>query len=98
PADNLPTRKPGVGMLGEFFSEEYDLKNSYVIGDRLTDVQLAKNLGSQGILLNNGTLNEKLKELALEAYCPLITESWEDIYKVLLTPNRKASVQRKTKE
>ena len=98
PAENLPTRKPGIGMLGEFFDEKYDLKNSYVIGDRLTDVQLAKNLGSKGILLNNGTLNDKLKELALEAHCRLITESWEDIYKVLSKPDRKASVHRKTKE
>jgi imidazoleglycerol-phosphate dehydratase/histidinol-phosphatase len=49
PEDNLPTRKPGTAMLTEYFSEQYDLKNSFVIGDRITDVQLAKNLGCQAI-------------------------------------------------
>ena len=49
PEDNLPTRKPGIGMLGAYFSEDYDLSNSYVIGDRLTDVQLAINLGAKAI-------------------------------------------------
>src|SRR6478736_854524 len=43
PAENKPTRNPGIGMLGEYFNEKYDLKNSYVIGDRLTDIELAKN-------------------------------------------------------
>src|SRR5688572_13798785 len=51
PAENLPTRKPGTGMLQGFLTGEYDLQNSFVIGDRLTDVQLAKNLGGKGILL-----------------------------------------------
>ena len=50
PEDNLPTRKPGIGMLTSYFSADYDLANSYVIGDRLTDVQLAVNLGAKAIL------------------------------------------------
>ena len=98
PHQNLPSRKPGIGMLQEFFDKKYDLQNSYVIGDRLTDVQLAKNLGSRGILLNDGKLKAQLAEQALEAHCPLITKTWEDIYKLLSTPNRKAGVTRKTKE
>jgi imidazoleglycerol-phosphate dehydratase/histidinol-phosphatase len=98
PAENLATRKPGIGMLGEFFNEGFDLKNSYVIGDRLTDVQLAKNLGSKAILLNEGSLKQKLKDQCLEEFCPLITKSWEDIYNLLSTPDRSASVQRKTRE
>jgi len=98
PHENLPTRKPGIGMLKDFFHEKYDLKNSFVIGDRLTDVQLAKNLGCKGILLNNGSLQVKLKEQGLAQYCSLLTTTWEDIYKLLSAPNRTATVQRKTKE
>jgi imidazoleglycerol-phosphate dehydratase/histidinol-phosphatase len=51
PADNLPTRKPGIGMFGKYLSGEYDMAASYVIGDRETDAQLAANLGCKGILL-----------------------------------------------
>ncbi len=98
PHENLPTRKPGIAMLNKFFSPEYDLQNSYVIGDRLTDVQLAKNLGSKGILLNDGSLSSELTEQRLQGYCALITQSWEDIYKFLSTPARRGSVHRKTKE
>lgn len=98
PHENLPTRKPGIGMLKEFFNEHYDLKNSFVIGDRLTDVQLAKNLGSKGILLNDGSLQPKLQEAGLEEHCALISVSWEAIYKLLASPNRRGSVHRHTKE
>lgn len=96
PHENLPTRKPGIGMLKTFFTEQYDLENSYVIGDRLTDVQLAKNLGSKGILLQPGT--EQLTASGLQEHCILVTQSWEDIYRLLTTPRRKGSVHRKTKE
>jgi imidazoleglycerol-phosphate dehydratase/histidinol-phosphatase len=98
PNENRPTRKPGTGMLSGFQTKEYDLKNSFVIGDRLTDIQLAKNLGTKGILLNDGSLQPKLKESGLEAYCSLITKSWQDIYKLVSAPERNASVHRKTKE
>lgn len=99
PHENLPTRKPGTGMLKEFLNNsDYDLKNSFVIGDRLTDVQLAKNLGSKGILLNDGSLKSKLKEQDLESHCALVCTGWEDIYKLVARPLRTASVQRKTKE
>lgn len=86
--EKAPTRKPGTAMLTEYFSDVYDLKNSFVIGDRLTDVQLAKNLGSKSILLNS-----------LE--CPdvdLITTSWKDIYFFLRAHKRKAIIHRKTLE
>ena len=71
PHENKPTRKPGTGMLTKYLDGSYDLKNSYVIGDRLTDVQLAKNLGAQGILINDGKLSAKLEEGGLKEYCPL---------------------------
>src|SRR5688572_16387548 len=65
PHENKPTRKPGTGLLTRYLSGDYDLKNSYVIGDRLTDVQLAKNLGANGILINDGTLLSKIAESGL---------------------------------
>ncbi|MEO5603927.1 MAG: bifunctional histidinol-phosphatase/imidazoleglycerol-phosphate dehydratase HisB [Cyclobacteriaceae bacterium] len=98
PNDNLPTRKPGIGMLTGFLNGGYDIKNSFVIGDRITDIQLAKNLGAQGILINDGTLQPKVREIDLETACSLITTSWEDIYKFISSPARSATVQRKTKE
>lgn len=98
PHENKSTRKPGTGLLTKYLSEEYDLINSFVIGDRLTDVELAKNLKSKGILLNDGTLEVKLKSQKFETYCSLITTQWEDIYKFLVNPSRIASVNRVTKE
>lgn len=96
PAENKPTRKPGTGMLKDYFSESYDLANSYVIGDRITDVELARNLGARGILLNDGSLREKLGELA--PWCTLITTSWQAIYEHVSMPERTAQVKRTTRE
>jgi imidazoleglycerol-phosphate dehydratase/histidinol-phosphatase len=97
PHENKPTRKPGIVMLTQFLSDEYDLKNSFVIGDRLTDIELAKNLGAKGILLNDGSLKENLEEKNLTETCALITIDWKEIYQVVL-PKRTAQVHRKTKE
>ena len=74
----------------------YDLANSFVIGDRVTDIQLAKNLGCKGIYLSDNDL--KIKELALENECALVTEHWKDIYEFLKLNNRTATVRRTTKE
>ncbi|SIT06045.1 bifunctional histidinol-phosphatase/imidazoleglycerol-phosphate dehydratase HisB [Belliella pelovolcani] len=85
--ENLPTRKPGIGMLTAYQNGDYDLANSYVIGDRKTDVQLAKNLGTKSIFIG---------EAFGEAdFC---TTSWDEIYEFLRLPARKASVDRKTSE
>jgi imidazoleglycerol-phosphate dehydratase / histidinol-phosphatase len=92
PEDNLPTRKPGTAMLTEYFSADVDLANSYVIGDRLTDVQLAKNLGSKAILFRSS-----INEAALPMPC-MVTDSWPAIAKQLTKPNRQAVVNRKTNE
>ena len=62
PSDKLPTRKPGTGMLTRYFSADYDLANSYVIGDRFTDVELARNLGAKGILLHDASAASKLEQ------------------------------------
>ncbi len=88
PADNAPTRKPGTALLSHYLKGNYDLKNSFVIGDRETDVQLAKNLSTQAIFI--GT--EKNKDAALS------TINWADIYSFLKSKPRTASVNRKTKE
>jgi len=97
PHENKPTRKPGVGMLTQYFTEAYDLKNSFVIGDRLTDIELAKNLGARGILFNDGSLKEKLQEKNLVDICVAITPDWKEIYEAVL-PKRTATVSRTTKE
>ena len=96
--ENKPTRKPGTAMLSGYMNGAYDLANSFVLGDRVTDVQLAKNLGAKGILINNGSLTPKVVELGLENSCALTTTSWKDIYTFLTQPARIAHVQRTTKE
>ncbi len=98
PHDNLPTRKPGTGMLTKYLNGGYDLANSFVIGDRLTDIQLAKNLGAKGILINNGNLVEQLEKQGLANYCVLVSDDWDDIYACVASPVRTAGVVRTTKE
>lgn len=96
--DQLPTRKPGIAMLTEYLSPQYDLVNSFVIGDRLTDLQLAKNLGCKAILINSGSLGTSVRENKLEEVCALTTTSWNAIADFLANPRRIARVQRTTKE
>jgi imidazoleglycerol-phosphate dehydratase / histidinol-phosphatase len=98
PHDNAPTRKPGIGMMGKYLDGSYDLANSFVIGDRLTDIQLAKNLGSKGILINDGSLVSELQEKGLAEFCVLITDDWDEIYAKVASPDRTAVVARNTKE
>lgn len=98
PHENKSTRKPGTGLLTKYMSGDFDLNNSYVIGDRITDVKLAKNLGSRGILINDGTLLENLKSENLESYCSVVASTWEEIYKLLVNPSRTGHVNRVTKE
>lgn len=86
--ENLPTRKPGIGMLKEYMTGEYDLANSFVIGDRITDIKLAQNLGCGSIYISDTAHNE----------ANISTMSWDEIYKFLARPNRKAEVRRTTKE
>ena len=99
PADNAPTRKPKTGMLTQYLDNpDYDLANSFVIGDRLSDLQLAKNLGSQGIWLQN---DDRLSEEIATDLAPSIvlqTNSWESIYTLLKAGGRTATHQRTTKE
>ncbi|WP_430408356.1 bifunctional histidinol-phosphatase/imidazoleglycerol-phosphate dehydratase HisB [Kordia sp.] len=100
--DNAPTRKPNTGLLTEYFSEAYDLKNSFVIGDRLTDIELAKNLGSKGIYINDetflGTDEITVKRSELDEYIGLESNDWDEIYAFLKAKERKASLTRNTNE
>ncbi|MDR0865580.1 MAG: bifunctional histidinol-phosphatase/imidazoleglycerol-phosphate dehydratase HisB [Candidatus Symbiothrix sp.] len=96
PEDKLPTRKPGTALLTQYLNGDYDLENSYVIGDRLTDVELAKNLGCKAILLDKENLLEDRPEL--KPYCVLTTAGWDQIVEFLISKERKAIVQRTTKE
>lgn len=98
PEEMAPTRKPRTGLLGKYLNGDYDLANSFVIGDRLTDIELARNLGTKGILLNDGSLREELTEKGLEPYCALLTNNWDDIYACVAAPERTAEVHRITGE
>ncbi|WP_238749119.1 bifunctional histidinol-phosphatase/imidazoleglycerol-phosphate dehydratase HisB [Neolewinella maritima] len=100
---NAPTRKPNTGLLTDYLSGDYDLANSYVVGDRLTDIQLAKNIGAKGIWiatdpeLGNDELSDQ--QLAdLQDTIALRTTDWEAIYRHLRLANRTATVRRTTKE
>ena len=97
PEDNAPTRKPRTGMLTRYIhNEEYDLAGSFVIGDRTTDVELAKNLGCRAILLQPDT--SILKDTELENVCALATTDWDRIAEFLFAGERIAEVRRTTKE
>ena len=100
PQDNAPTRKPRTGMLTSYLGNpEYDLSKSYVIGDRLTDMELAKNIGCKGLFLaNDPHLGEG--ELETKASLPIVlnTTSWKEIYSFLKLDQRQVSYERKTKE
>ncbi|WP_046745550.1 bifunctional histidinol-phosphatase/imidazoleglycerol-phosphate dehydratase HisB [Kordia zhangzhouensis] len=100
--DNAPTRKPNTGLLTEYFSEEYDLANSFVIGDRLTDIELAKNLGAKGIYINDetflGTDEITVKRSELDNFIALESNNWDEIYAFLKAKERKASLTRNTNE
>lgn len=90
--ENKPTRKPGTALLTKYFSDEYDLENSYVIGDRETDVELAKNLGAKAIFVKNPNFE------AADGENIFIAENWQAIYEFLKLPPRRIVRERKTKE
>ncbi|MDR3219375.1 MAG: bifunctional histidinol-phosphatase/imidazoleglycerol-phosphate dehydratase HisB [Dysgonamonadaceae bacterium] len=96
PEENRPTRKPGTAMLTEYLNGDYDLENSFVIGDRLTDVELAKNLGCKAIFFNETEIPDEKKEL--KTTCAFNTNDWNRISEFLFAGERRATVRRKTKE
>jgi len=103
PKDHAPTRKPGTGMLTAYLNNtDYDIPNSYVIGDRITDIQLAKNLGCKGIWLNNdpklGSGEIKNTVMELKNTIALETKEWSEIYSFLKLGMRHISHERITNE
>lgn len=90
--ENSRTRKPHTGMLVKYFSDAYDLANSFVVGDRETDVQLARNLGAKAIFIKNPNFDLAAEADAFQA------ESWREIYEFLKLPPRRVAHRRTTKE
>lgn len=98
PHENLPTRKPGTAMLTSYLDGSCDMNSSFVVGDRLTDLQLARNLGCNGILLLNPGSTEELIKEGESMNASLITDDWSEIASHILSSGRKGTVQRKTAE
>lgn len=102
PEDNSPNRKPNIGMLKRYLNGDFDIENSFVIGDRVTDVEMAKNIGCRAIWLNDGSglgtleLQHRIEELS--SCIALETCSWEKVYEVLRFGLRQISIERTTKE
>lgn len=95
--ENKPTRKPGIAMLTGYLHGGFDLKQSFVIGDRLTDIELAKNLGARGILIGKSGIEKDLKTSGLEPWCEKIATDWQEVYQAVVS-KRNTTVNRKTKE
>jgi imidazoleglycerol-phosphate dehydratase/histidinol-phosphatase len=99
PEDNSPNRKPHTGLLNDYMSGDYDLENSFVIGDRETDMQLAENLGCKGILINRAPLPPTLSARKVFTSSNLqIFDSWDKIKDFLFAGERIATIHRITKE
>ena len=97
--ENAPSRKPGIALLGKYTSGNYDLAGSFVIGDRITDVLLARNLGAKAIFIADEEQGKvKINEAGLNDVCALITPSWDRISDFLRGGSRTASVKRTTSE
>ena len=95
PEDNAPTRKPGTGMFGKYMTADYNLSASYVIGDRATDVELARNLGCRAILLQD---NADSLPSDLRSVCALASRDWWKVAEFIFAGDRRASAHRATKE
>lgn len=97
--DDAPTRKPRTGMFSSYLDGSYDLAGSYVIGDRVTDILLARNLGARGILLAPAAEGLKMLEEAGAAdACALITDSWAELADFIRRGERRVEVRRQTRE
>ena len=98
PEENSPNRKPGTGMLQGYMEGDYDLKNSFVIGDRKTDVELAANLGCRVIFLGKEGDRKEWETDALADTTALISDDWDQIYRYIRSQLRSACVERVTSE
>jgi imidazoleglycerol-phosphate dehydratase/histidinol-phosphatase len=98
PEDKLPTRKPGTAMLTDYMDGGYDLAASFVVGDRLTDIELARNLGASAILIGDSDRQREIDEAGLTSYCSHIARDWSGVFAFLLKNRRRAQVIRETSE
>ena len=101
PEDNSANRKPSTGMIKKYLNnKDYDIDNSFVIGDRLTDMELAKNISCSGIFIDNDADlgKSEVKDVNLDNVIKLKTKSWEEIYTFLKKQNRTSNIQRVTRE
>jgi imidazoleglycerol-phosphate dehydratase / histidinol-phosphatase len=96
--EKKPTRKPGTALLTKYLQGNYDLDACFVIGDRTTDIMLARNLGAKGILFGGDERWDELRENGLERFCSLVSEDWDEIYSFIALPQRTSRIRRKTKE
>ena len=101
PEDNSANRKPSTGMIKKYLNnKDYDIDNSFVIGDRLTDMELAKNISCSGIFIDNDANlgKSEVKDVDLDNVIKLKTKSWEEIYTFLKKQNRTSNIHRVTGE
>ena len=98
PEDQSPNRKPRTGMLTGYMEGDYDLKNSFVIGDRITDIELAKNLGARGIMYGGEGMKEALSKRGLSEHTSLVSDDWDHIYRFIRSDMRRSKVKRVTGE
>jgi imidazoleglycerol-phosphate dehydratase/histidinol-phosphatase len=98
PEKNSPNRKPRTGMLSQYLQGDYDLINSYVIGDRFTDIELARNMGTKAILFVPGSAENRPVSQDHVEYCSLIAHTWDEIYTQVAMGIRAIQVKRKTGE
>lgn len=100
PQENAPTRKPGIGMFGAYLGGDFDMSASYVIGDRITDMMLARNLACRGIMLSHNVEEDRalVAENGLDDVVVLVTSTWWDVAEFLRATDRSAKVERTTAE
>jgi imidazoleglycerol-phosphate dehydratase/histidinol-phosphatase len=98
PEEDSPNRKPRTGMLTQYMNGEVDLEHSFVIGDRLTDIELARNLGCRAILYAEEGLEEELIKQGLDPFCSLICNDWDRIAHYVRSVLRCSEVKRITGE
>lgn len=98
PEDNSPNRKPRTGMLTRYMEGDYDLENSLVIGDRMTDMELAKNLGARGIFFASEKGLKQVEDAKLSGQVDLISDDWDQIYRFIRSGLRQSKLSRTTGE
>ncbi|HDS07059.1 MAG TPA: bifunctional histidinol-phosphatase/imidazoleglycerol-phosphate dehydratase HisB [Bacteroides sp.] len=98
PGNPSPGRKPATGMLLKYMEGAYDLASSYVIGDRLTDMELAANLGARGILYGTGEIKDRLEKKGFTSLTVLVSDDWDRIYRYIRASMRRSVVERVTAE